>query len=214
MTCPNFDILIDYADDKLQPQDAAAVKAHLATGCDACSTTLEWYAGFVATATADTSVEPPVWVTRRAFSLFSDAREAASRRGLRGIVSRLRAALVFDSLAGATASDMIPARGAAAPSRQLLFTAAPYDVDLFVAGGSTPESVSVTGQVLTTDAEDFESVRGLVVSLERGGEILASVATSEFGEFTVRDLAPGVYDVRLASQTREIILEATPLSLE
>ena len=43
MTCPNFEILLDYADDKLQPQDAAAVKAHLATGCDACSTA--WWVG-------------------------------------------------------------------------------------------------------------------------------------------------------------------------
>ena len=163
------------------------------------------------TESTPTSVEPPPWLTRRAVDLF---REARASRGLRGLVARLRAALVFDSLAGDAAADAIPARGAAAPSRQLLYNAAPYDVDLFIAGGSTPDVVSVTGQVLTADEEEFDGVASLVVTVERDGDAVASVRTSDFGEFTLRDIAPGVYDVRLASDTREIVLRETPLSLE
>ena len=153
-----------------------------------------------------------MWVTRRAVSLFAEAREAASARGLRGLVSRLRAALVFDSLGGLSV-DAVPARTGASSSRQLLYTAAPYDIDLFIAGGSTPESVSITGQVLSSDVEGFESVAGLTVTIELGSDVAASAETSELGEFTVRDLHPGVYSLRLAGDTREIVISETPITL-
>ena len=210
MTCPTFEILIDYADGGRSRSEE--VHAHVTRGCAACEATLAWYAGFVETAGADDSVEPPVWVTRRAVSLFAEAREAASARGLRGLVSRLRAALVFDSLGGLSV-DAVPARTGASASRQLLYTAAPYDIDLLVAGGSTPESVNLTGQVLSSDVDAFESVAGLSVTIELGDVVAASAETSELGEFTVKDVAPGVYSLRLAGDTREIVIPETPITL-
>jgi hypothetical protein len=214
MPCPEFEILIDYADGRLQLAEHASVERHLAGGCADCREALEWYASFAAAAAADESVEPPAWVTRRAISVFSDAREAASRRGLGGLVSRLRAALVFDSLSGALAGDAIPAREAGGASRQLLYNAAPYDVDLLIAGGDAPPSLVVTGQVLTPDADDFEGVSGLTVTAERDGAAVASTETSEFGEFTLAGLVPGLYDLRLAGAAREILLSDAPISID
>ena len=211
MTCPSFENLIDYADKGRAGSEEVAT--HLDGGCAGCGATLEWYAGFVATAMTDESVEPPAWVTRRAVAIFAEAREAASARGLRGLISRIRAALVFDSLATGLSADAIPARNAGVASRQLLYTAAPYDVDLFIAGGARPESISITGQVLSSDAEGFESVAGLTVTIERDGDVTAAAETSEFGEFTLRDVEPGVYDVRLAGETREIVLAGAPITL-
>jgi hypothetical protein len=213
MPCPNFETLIDYADARLAAPETADVERHVAGGCGACRDALTWYAEFAATAQADESVEPPAWLTRRAIAVFDDAKEAAARRGLRGIVARLRAALVFDSLAGALAGDALPARETVGGSRQLLYNALPYDVDLLIAGGDDPGLV-VTGQVLTPDGEELESVRGLTVTVERDGETVASAETSELGEFTLAGIAPGVYDLRLASAEREILLVGTPLSVD
>ncbi len=214
MACPDFDILIDYADGRLEPAKISSVKKHLTESCGDCGGILDWYASFVATAREDVSVEPPVWVTERAIGLFADARKAASERGLRGLVSRLRAALVFDSLAGALTPDAIAARTAVGGSRQLLYSAAPYDVDLLIAAGEPPQSLTVTGQVLTSDGDDFESVRGLTVTVERDGQAVTSAETSDFGEFTLAGVAPGLYDLRFASDEREIVIAATPLSLD
>jgi len=214
MSCPNFDKLIDYADARLATLEAEDVERHLAGGCGACRDALTWYAEFAASAQSDESVEPPAWLMRRAVAVFADAKEAAARRGLRGIVARLRAALVFDSLAGALAGDALPARETVGGSRQLLYNALPYDVDLLIAGGDAPSELIVTGQVLTPDGEELESVRGLTVTVEREGEAVASAETSELGEFTIAGIAPGVYDLRLASAEREILLVGTPLSVD
>jgi len=214
MPCPNFENLIDFADGRLSTEETASIEQHLAGDCGACSDALAWYAGFAAAAQSDASVEPPAWLTRRAVGLFADAKEAAARRGLRGLVARLRAALVFDSLAGALAGDALPARETVGGSRQLLYNALPYDVDLLIASGEAPSRLVVTGQVLTPDGEELESVRGLTVTIERGGETFASAETSELGEFTLAGIAPGVYDLRLASDEREILLAGTPISID
>jgi hypothetical protein len=211
MACPDFETLIDCADGRLAGEERALVESHVAAGCEACSAALAWYAAMTETAAADTSVEPPPWVTRRAIGLFREAREAAGRRGLRGVVARIRAALVFDSLAGLV-PDALPARNAASsPTRQLLYAASPFDIDLLISGAGP--SLSVTGQVLASGADDFEGVAGLLVELEHNGRVSAT-STSEFGEFTIDDVAPGVYDLRLVGGTREIVLSSMPVSVD
>jgi hypothetical protein len=214
MPCPNFETLIDFADGQLAAEERPAVERHLAGACGACRDALAWYAGFVVTAQSDESVEPPAWLTRRAVGIFADAREAAARRGLRGVIARLRAALVFDSFAGALAGEALPARETVGGSRQLLYHARPYDVDLLIAGGDSPSGLVVTGQVLTPDGEELESVSGLTVTVERSGETVATAETSALGEFTLAGIAPGVYDLRLAGAEREILLAGTPLSVD
>lgn len=213
MNCPTFETLIDYADGLLAAPERPAIEAHLAADCGDCRATLAWYAGFADAAREDATVEPPSWVTNRALEAFADAREAASRRGVRGLVARIRAALVFDSFANGLAHDALPARSAAAPTRQLLYSAVPFDVDLYLASGDTPRVLAVSGQVLPIDGDDFASVRGMKVSVERDGATVASVETSEFGEFTIDGVPPGIYDLRLGGVDREIMIWRTPLSL-
>ena len=211
MACPDFETLIDYADRRLAGEDRAFVERHVADGCEACSAALAWYAATTETAAADGSVEPPHWVSRRAIGLFREAREAAERRGLRGLVARVQAALVFDSLAGLVA-DALPARNAGgSATRQLLYAASPFDIDLLVSG--TGPSLSVTGQVLASGADDFEGVVGLRVELARDGRV-STTATSQFGEFLIEGVVPGVYDLRLVGGTREILLSRMPISID
>jgi anti-sigma factor RsiW len=213
MPCPTFESVIDFADGALGGTDNSNVEKHIAD-CPDCRAALAWYEQTVATAAADTSVEPPAWVTKKAIGLFVDAREAAERRGIRGLVARLRAALVFDSLAGS--DELVYARsGAPVASRQLLYNAAPYDVDLLIAS-ATGNRVAVTGQVLAADAgaDGFEGVGGLTVELARAGDVVATATTSEFGEFTLDEVAPGRYDIWLVGDGREIVLSDAPVSID
>jgi len=212
MSCPSFERLIEYADGRLPADESVALEQHLAARCDVCRSTLSWYSSFVETAQADESVEPAPWVLRKAIEAFADAKAAAERRGVRGLVARLRAALVFDSFASTTA-DAAPARSAHHASRQLLYSAVPYDIDLFVAEGSSRRSLAVSGQVLPIDGDDFDSVRGLTVTIELEGHPVVSAATTELGEFAVSGIAPGIYDVRLSSDEQELVIWRTPLSL-
>jgi hypothetical protein len=163
MFCPTFKSLIDFVDGKLASAETSNVDRHLADGCEACGGIVAWHRGFVSTARSDDAFDPPEWVTRRALDLYSEAREAASRRGIRGLLNRLRAALVFDSLAGSAGGldDAIPARNAASENRQLLYSALPYDVDLLVTPSGTSSGFSVAGQILASEESGFAPVGGL-----------------------------------------------------
>ncbi len=213
MSCPTFENLIEFADNESPSAEKLAVADHVGL-CNACQTTLAWYRGIVETARHDTSFDPPVWETRRAVGLFADARDAAARRGIRGLISRLVGSLVFDSNA-AMATDMVPARSSAATAtRQLLYQADPYDIDLLISGELGAPDVVVTGQVLASDVDAFEGVAGLTVELERDGRVVGTIETSEFGEFTLGGVAPGSYTLRLAGSSREIVLPDASITLE
>ncbi|HQR37388.1 MAG TPA: hypothetical protein PLF26_03220 [Blastocatellia bacterium] len=122
--------------------------------------------------------------------------------------------LVFDSNA-AMATDMVPARSSAATAtRQLLYQADPYDIDLLISGELGAQDVVVTGQVLASDVDAFEGVAGLTVELERDGRIVGTIETSEFGKFTLGGVAPGSYTLRLAGSSREIVLPDASITLE
>lgn len=212
MTCPKLEQIVDFADGTSVGDDISLVEKHLAD-CAACRETLSWYRGVVATASADATVEPPTWVTRKAVSLFAEARQAAAERGLRGLVSRLRAALVFDSLSGG--GETVFARGGApAATRQLLYSAAPFDVDMLISGAAPGRSLTVAGQVLASGEEAFEEVGSLTVELVSGGQVRHTATTSEFGEFSIEGVEPGTYDIRLAGAGREIVVDGAPVSVE
>lgn len=214
MACPPFETLIESTDGRLSTAERETVARHVA-GCDACTGTMRWYQSFVVSAAADQSFDPPEWVTRRALRLFEDAREAASRRGVRGLVARLRASLVFDSFSGAASPDSVPARRSGAlEARQLLFSASPFDVDMLVAPALSSGRVRVTGQVLSSGEGSFESVSGLRVELASGDEVMAATATTEFGEFTFEDVGAGVYEVRISGERREIVVESAPIQIQ
>lgn len=214
MSCPEFEDLVNFADAQIPVEEISPVEKHLAGGCASCEAALSWYRDFAATASSDRSVEPPAWVTRRAVGLFEDAKRAASERGVRGLLARIRAALVFDSFGGSFAADAIPARSAAIGTRQLLYSASPYDVDLLLSQGDAASQISVTGQVLSPDGEDLDDLGGLTVTLERDGETAATTTTSEFGEFSFGAVRPAIYDLRISGSGREILLSDAPLAID
>ena len=74
----------------------------------------------------------------------------------------------------------------------------------------------MTGQVLAADAgaDGFEGVGGLTVELARAGDVVATATTSEFGEFTIDEVAPGRYDIWLVGDGREIVLSDAPVSID
>ena len=213
MACPTFETLVDFVDERLSPLDRAGVERHVTDGCGTCAGTAGWYRTFKMSAGADRSFDPPGWAIQRAVGLFSEAREAARARGLEGLLARLRASLVFDSFAGSVTADRIPVRGEGAGSRQLLYMAPLFDVDLLVAPVEGAQRLVVTGQVLSSGGAGFEGVGGLTVELKREGEVTAVAETSDFGEFAFEGVAPGLYDLRLGASGREIVIVEAPIAL-
>lgn len=139
--------------------------------------------------------DAPEWMILRAEALGAPRAAPAAAPSL---LRRVQAALSVDSWAGA-----VPVLRGAAGTRQLLFSAAEYDVDLRIAPAE--QAWSIAGQVLGPD--DAAQV------LLTGPEGVAGPAQSldELGGFHIDGLAAGRY--RLELQLADRVIELPPVDV-
>lgn len=205
MKCPSFERLIEYLDDHLTIAEAERVRAHLASGCQSCAASRQWYENARAIAANDDSIEPPPWVLKRAVRIFDAQRERAGR--IERIGSRV-ASLIFDSLARPAAAGV---RSTASANRQLLYRAGDYSIDLQVAA-SGQSRADLTGQVLRVGEAAFESVAGLPLELAHEGETICSTVTDEIGQFIISGVDFGQYDLRVETPEGRISVTELPVA--
>lgn len=205
MTCPGFERLIDHLDGRLTGSDNDRISAHLATGCRMCGETRTWYVSLKSIVTSDDSCEPPPWVLKRAVRMFETER-ARTR-----LVDRVRdkiASLVFDSL---TRPALVGVRSTETANRQLLYRAGAYSIDLQVAP-SDQSRADLTGQVLKEGEAAFESVAGLSLALSREDEPVCTVTTNEMGEFKIKSIRQGEYDLSVETPEGSINIQGLPIA--
>ncbi|HJZ71679.1 MAG TPA: hypothetical protein VKE51_08045 [Vicinamibacterales bacterium] len=160
----------------LLPQDARdALARHIAV-CPTCAGTVDWLRAVTAMAAADGQYEPPPHVLRRARAVF-----ALERPRLIRALPRLVGKLMFDSL---TEPAMAGVRGPAAASRQAVFEAGDYAVDITVdqAGGSG--RAMLVGQVMSRVAP-IAPITAAPVLLTAGETVVARTVCDRFGEFLI-----------------------------
>jgi hypothetical protein len=204
MRCPSFEKLVDYLDGRLGQADASAVAVHLETGCGRCMESRQWYEQVSAIAASDDSLEPPPWVLKRALRIFEAGR---SKPRLVERLGRAVASLVWDSLAQ---PDLVGVRSMQTASRQLLYRAGDYSIDLQIAARD-PSSAELLGQVLRESETTFESVTGIAIDLIREGRPIQSTTASKLGEFAIKGVEPGVYDLRLYLPEGSVDIERLPV---
>jgi hypothetical protein len=171
-----------------------------------CEADRDWYNRVSVVAASDDSVMPPAWVLKRAVRIFETQRSKPS------VVERIGkavASLVFDSLARPALAGV---RSTETASRQLLYKAGDFSVDLQVVPAEGA-SVDLIGQVLRESEPGFESVDRLGLDLMRGGEIVCSTSTNEMGEFALAGVDPGVFDMRVRLQEGTIFVPGLPITL-
>jgi hypothetical protein len=114
---------------------------------------------------------------------------------LGGLAKRLGtiiATLVYDSLGRPAVAG---ARSTEPNDHQLLFSADDYKIDLLMA--SSDEGTDMRGQVLRESEFLFESTAGIPLELVAGGKMVYSTNTNEMGEFRIRAIDSGQYDLRI-----------------
>jgi hypothetical protein len=205
MKCPRFEQLLDYLEGRLADQPAQVVAAHLDGGCKRCADNREWLARVRAIAASDDRIEPPLWVLKRAARLFDKqtARPHALDR-----FGRLVAALVFDSL---TPSAVSGVRQARTDSRQLVYRAGRYSVDLQI-DSAHPSTAELIGQVLGEGEAGFQSVARLSVELIRESQAVCSTSTNAVGQFTFSGIAGGDYDLLVKAREATILIRQLPIT--
>jgi len=152
-------------------------------------------------------VEPPDWVRERARQLFRDPR----RRSARGLVERVRAALVFDSRRSGLAHAGVRAAAVLEGPWQLLYRGGDVDIDLLVRPNQDGHTTSVRGQALaltgaSIDAGVVEATPADEPRPRGGAELSVRSELEPTGEFALSNLERGRYDVLVRFGAREIEL--------
>lgn len=197
MKCPTFEQLIDYCDGQLDERDAQPIATHFAAGCCKCEDNRQWYERVRRVAASDDSREPPPWVLKGALKLFDKTRWQDRPVDNLG---RIVASLVFDSLSQPALAEV---RSAEMSDRQLLYRAGRYSIDLQIAF-SDRSTAELNGQLLREDESGFKSVAALSLDLMDKNERLHSTITNEVGEFTIKNVKFGDYDMLI--ETREGVI--------
>jgi hypothetical protein len=166
---------IDFVNQLLSGERRDTMQAHLDSGCEPCAKTVSLWQRVRQTAAAEAAYEPPAGAVRIAKAAFAAAGFASKQEE-----SKSFAEVLFDSFKQPV---MVGARSGLATSRQMLYRADPYQIDLQIEPKPGVNSLVVTGQLM--DIADVGSTQGIPVTLSnhRGSSLVAK--TNQFGEFSL-----------------------------
>lgn len=152
----------------------AAMKGHLDDGCDTCAAHFHICERVAHIAINESSYEPPEGIVRSVKALF--ALQAPTTESARNIKI---ARLIFDSF-----RQPVPVgvRAFGQPSRQVLFKAGRYYIDLRIERQAGKSQSSLVGQVLRHPGAPPDTGQ-LDVRLTRGKTPISNTVTNRLGEF-------------------------------
>lgn len=194
MKHPTYETLISHIENQLPEGDRARIEEHLSQPCQQCDNEMAQLRLVLDAAGADTTIAPPPDVLRRAVAAFRE-RPVTVRRPVLSVLAEL----LFDSR---LQLSPMASRGAAR-TRQMLFATQQLDIDLNI----TPEhrEHNLAGQIL--DREQADEYPAAFVSLQNEtGTVQRSMEADSLGQFTFKQIPPGVYDLVIDLGSQEVAI--------
>jgi hypothetical protein len=186
------EMLVDYADGRLDPLAVERVAAHLEGGCVACSRRLQEVRRQLAALAVYRAPAVPASLHAQLVGIIDGVTPQHS------FLERLVASLRFDSRVQPAFAGVRAAEGMDA-AVQLLYETGSVAVELWCEREAG--TWQITGQAMTRTAGEGP---WKVVARGAGGE--AEADTDATGMFDFQGLRPGTYDLLLRDQQREIVL--------
>ena len=171
---------------------------HLTSGCAECNANVAFLRQVAGAAETDRSYESPsAGLAEAARRVFPGAKDRREHAGWMPALEALIARLTFDS-----AAQLHPAgaRGDRPASRQLMYQAGDYWVDLRLDRARNSMRVILVGQVANQKDPLLQMAR-LPVFVMAGRKIVSETASNEFGEFSLEFLPR--QDLRLCVQVTQ-----------
>jgi len=166
---------VDFVNHTVTAGQQRVMQNHLATGCKPCKETVSLWQKVSKTAAAEATYQPPAVTVRLAKAVYLTTRLNTPRKESRSLVE-----VLFDSfLQPATAG----ARSIVIGTRQMLYRADPYQIDIQIEPKPGTNRLVITGQLLDLGnpgvlGRDIQ----VTISNHRGNTVVA--ATNHFGEFS------------------------------
>jgi hypothetical protein len=196
MTCITTEQLLTLAQNHFSAHETEPLRAHLDAGCGDCRKRFDELRATLAAATGHHLVKPPAWLTHQAMSLFAWHK----RNPGRSHPERIPAFLLVDSYAEGALPGF---RNTGLMSRQMLYRAKHYSINLSIHAIERPASVDVMGQAMPLGA-DIRSLGKAGVELLHESELAGTTTSNEFGAFILTGIPEGVYDLRITAKDAEL----------
>lgn len=166
---------IDFVNHVVKGNQHKAMQEHLATGCNHCTETFSLWQKVSKAAAAEASYQPPAVTVRLAKAAFATAGMAQPQKESRGVIEVLFDSFLEPAVAGA--------RSVVIGTRQMLYRADPYQLDIQIEPKPGSNRLVITGQLLDLSHPGVIG-RDIQVTLSnrRGNTVMA--ATNQFGEFS------------------------------
>jgi hypothetical protein len=165
--------LVDFVNQVITGDRRQAMQKHLASGCKRCTETVSAWQKISKTAAAEAIYQPPADAVRMAKAAFA-AGTASAQRKSQGLIELLFDSFLQPAVAGA--------RSVVIGTRQMLYRADPYQIDIQIEPKPGSNRLVITGQLLDLSHPSAMG-RDIQVALSnhRGNTVLAP--TNQFGEF-------------------------------
>jgi hypothetical protein len=163
---------VDFVNQMVTTGQKQAIEKHLATGCNRCMETVSLWQKVSKTASREASYQPS---TDTAKAAFATAGMAAAKQKSQGLIEVLFDSFLQPAIAGA--------RSVVIGTRQMLYRADPYQIDIQIEPKPGSNRLVITGQLLDLShpgiiGHDIQ----VILSNHRGHSVIA--ATNQFGEFS------------------------------
>lgn len=173
----------DFARELLSGKQRAEMREHLAAGCAECSKLLEFIRQVAATAATEMAYEAATKDLAVAARQIFAQRQSGARWTERAMQALrvLAAQMTYDS-----ALDLQPAgaRANRTASRQMLYEAGDFCLDLRFDRERDSQQVMLVGQVANRKNPEFP-VAKLPVLVLSGQKVITQTSSNEFGEFSL-----------------------------
>jgi hypothetical protein len=166
---------VDFVNQLVTTGQKQAMQKHLATGCERCLETVSLWQKVSKAAAAEASYQPSMEALRLAKAAYSTTRLNTTRQEARRLVEVLFDSFLQPAVAGA--------RSVVIGTRQMLYRADPYQIDIQIEPKPGSNRLVITGQLLDLSNPGVIG-RDIQVTLSnhRGHSVIA--ATNQFGEFS------------------------------
>ena len=166
---------VDFVKQVLTTSQQEAMQKHLGTGCKRCKDTVSLWQKVSKTAAEEASYQPSLDTVRLAKAAFAASGSAQRKKKSQGLIEVLFDSFLQPAVAGA--------RSVVIGTRQMLYRADPYQIDIQIEPKQGSNRLVITGQLLDLSHPGIIG-RDIQVTLSnhRGHSVIAS--TNQFGEFS------------------------------
>ena len=188
---------INFVNQMVSPSELEEMNDHLKQGCKRCQETVSMWQRVQRSAAAERNYQPPADSLRIVKAAFAAAGLHGQRRE-----SGSRISILFDSFLQPVVEG---ARSAATDSRQMLYRADPFQIDLQIEAKPDSNDLLVTGQLLDLSNPGIAGKDvGVTLSNLRGHVVHA--LSNQHGEFTCEIKNSGDLQITFSSSSGEPIV--------